>query len=320
MSLKIEEEVQSVTRNQGISVLIPCFQFDVRLLVSDLLRQLESLKIPFEIRVYDDFSKEEFKLINRSIAKSSNVEYVELVFNHGRSKIRNKLAEEAKYPWILFLDCDSALVDDTFIEHYLLYRNDFDVIAGGTIYSEKLPTKEVSLRWKYGRKREQISADTRNKNKYQSLTLNNLLLRRQLFLQIGLDESISTYGHEDSKLGFRLLEKGAVIHHIDNPVLHLGLEPNVEYIKKIEQAVQNFYYLSVVEGYGRETRLYQWYETLSNSFISGIIRKLLTLFRPLIINNLKSSSPVLILSDLLKLQIMLSVSISEKDTKHHAVK
>src|ERR1044071_5613337 len=100
-----------------LSILIPVYNFDVTGLAASL--QASETNIPFEIICLDDGSAPMFKAINKKIAGLENIIYEELPQNIGRSKIRNLLAERAKYEYLLFLDCDSTAVSGRFLSSYV---------------------------------------------------------------------------------------------------------------------------------------------------------------------------------------------------------
>ena len=129
-----------------LSVLVPIYNFDSRKLVSQLVNQCDKQKILFEIICFDDFSIEKFKLINRSMIGHYGVSYIEMPENYGRAKIRNKLAQNARFENLLFLDCDSKIGHKSFIKKYLTHLNAADVIAGGRKYRNTKPkNKKLQL-------------------------------------------------------------------------------------------------------------------------------------------------------------------------------
>lgn len=145
-----------------LSVLIPVYNFDVRNLVHELSLQAENLKIPYEIIVIDDASCDHFREINSVIRNYAGVSYSEEEINLGRSKIRNKLADKAKYKNLLYLDCDSHIDNPYFLKNYLDHFDYKDVIYGGRKYLSHKPCDDrLLLHWLYGVKREQIPAKLR---------------------------------------------------------------------------------------------------------------------------------------------------------------
>src|SRR6185437_6589587 len=194
-----------MTNPTGLSILIPTYNYDIRKLVHQLHEQLVQLGTPTEILCYDDASPDtSFKILNREISKLTNLTYVELKQNLGRAAIRNKLALDAKYNKLLFIDCDSELTSPSFLENYIKQLGNYLALVGGTVYRETNSNPDYSLRWTYGKAREQLAAAERNKAPYESLTLNNFFIDRDTFLAIKLDETIEGYGHEDTKFGYTL--------------------------------------------------------------------------------------------------------------------
>lgn len=80
-----------------LSILIPVYNFDVTTLVQELCKQGRECGKAFEILCFDDGSRKEILDVNKRIGKYEHVSYQLLPYNHGRSKIRNKLASKALY-------------------------------------------------------------------------------------------------------------------------------------------------------------------------------------------------------------------------------
>lgn len=227
-----------------ISVLIPVYQYDVVALVASLSHQFEAHDIVYEILVYDDCSAPGYKTSNRTLPDILHVQYVELEYNIGRSKIRNLLAAKANFENLLFLDCDVSLPDGDFIGRYLNFAAKSYVTVGGICYRPEKPKESAKvLRWKYGHKRETLTAAQRNKRPYASFKTANFFITRSDFFRVKFSEEINGYGHEDTLFGYQLEQAGIPILHIDNPVYHEGLEDASVFIAKSEQAVKNLYLL-----------------------------------------------------------------------------
>jgi len=288
---------------QGISILIPIFNFDIRPLIEKLSKEAEYISIPVEIRCYDDLSTKEFKGLHQNISKNPLIFYQELPENIGRSQIRNKLAKEAKYSTLLFLDSDSTVVVDHFLRNYIAAYKTNSVVAGGTAYAEdKNPL--YSLRYLYGKRREEIPAEKRKSKPYSYLNLNNLFLPKDIYLENQLDESIKTYGHEDTKFAESLRKKNVSVIHIDNPVLHSGLETNQAFLLKSQEAVKNFHKI-IQEGYGHHTRLFKYYTLINKPFLKSLFLFFYKRIEKNIEKNLLSDNPSLFYFDLFKLKLLL---------------
>jgi len=285
-------------------VLIPVYNRDVTVLVSDLLEQAADWGGPVEILCFDDGSAAEFRELNQLLTAWPLVRYHELPHNVGRAAIRNRLATAAQYEWLLLLDNDSLLPDDQFLTRYAAARALAPVLVGGTIYEFQPPADPaLYLRWHYGRAREARLAAVRQPEPHAQLTLNNLLIEAKLFRRFGLDESLTRYGHEDTKFGWRLRAAGIKVRHLDNPVLHDGLEPAADFLRKTHEAVRNLALLYRAEGLGTDTRLLRTARRLRG--LGWLARPVLAALEPGFRRNLLSGQPSLRQLDLLKLSWLL---------------
>lgn len=295
-----------IENKKGLSVLIPVYNYRVNDLVMELINQAQALNIPFEIRCYDDCSTDKSTIkSNTAFCKNlKNTTYLVLPNNLGRSKIRNKLAEDSIFSSILFIDCDSKINNPEYLQNYVIQAFTSDVIFGGTEYARELENPEFSLRWKYGKKREERDALSRNQKPYESITFNNIFIQRDLFLENKLDEKISSYGHEDTKFGYEMKTKNIPISHISNPVEHIGLESNEHYLNKTAEGVKNFYIITS-QNMGTDTKLFRSFNFLKKLALTGLFKGFYSLFSKRIDNNLKSDNPTLLYFDLYKLNLII---------------
>lgn len=291
----------------GLSVLIPVFNNDVRPLVRALLAQAPDWQGPVEIRCLDDGSQEAFRVLNRELAGLPGVVYAELEHNVGRAAIRNQLAAAARYAWLLLLDNDSRLPDHQFLARYRAGRQLAPILAGGTTYESRPPSDDaLHLRWLYGCRREARPAAVRQRAPHGQLTLNNLLIQAHIFRQMGLDESLTRYGHEDTKFGWLLRRAGVAVQHLDNPVLHDGLEAAPVFLQKTHDAVRNLVQLYRAEGLGADTRLLRAALRLQRWGLSEAVRTTFRLRQAQVQRNLLSTRPSLRQLDALKLYWLLN--------------
>ncbi len=265
-----------------LSILIPVYNCFLGKLVNDLHTQCSRLGIEFEIIVFDDCSLENFKIGNATISNQNNVIYKELHQNIGRAKIRNELAEKAKYPYLLFIDCDAEVISDDFIQSYINNCNKNTVICGGISYSPVSPTSNQKLRWEYGRRREMTSAQDRAVHPYKSFTPFNFLVPKILFKKIKFNEDIQSYGHEDTLFGFNLKKKNIQIKHINNPLQHNGLDTNEKFLIKTQDALRNLYKIKLSQEidsteFVKEIKLLRYHKNIKtlklDSLLAGIYNK-----------------------------------------------
>jgi glycosyltransferase involved in cell wall biosynthesis len=294
---------------KGLSILIPIYNYDARRLVLELLEQASELNLPFEIRCYDDGSSADIKKINKELSSRNKIVYIELSENIGRSAIRNKLASDTLYSDLLFLDCDSGIIRKDFLKKYIGFSQKERIIVGGTVYQQE-QDKTHSLRWKYGKAREERSAAKRSLQPFDSITMNNMLISKDIYLANKLDESIRTYGHEDTKFGNILKQKNIRVLHIDNPVQHYGLEENQVFIDKTLDGIKNYYRL-IKEGYAGNSRLHNVYNLVQNLLLRKIFNAFYKIIGSTVYANLLSENPSLLYFDLFRLKAL--IEEKEKD-------
>lgn len=285
-----------------LSVLIPVYNSDVRELVRQLIQQLEKANQPAEIICIDDASQNEWKERNREISGWKFVCYDELEQNTGRSRIRNLLAEKAKYDWLLFMDGDSLVNHDGYIQHYLKYINaPKQLVYGGTEYGPRPSDQKKILHWLYGTERECVNAEKRNQNKFGTFKTNNFMISKWLFMQVRFDETVKGYGHEDTLFAQDLERKGFDILHIENPLMHGGLEENTDFLSKQAHAIDNLVKLYLQHKIGNEIRLVGFYNKMKKLNLLWLVKRLYLKNENKLRQNLLSDHPKLGNLDRLKL-------------------
>jgi glycosyltransferase involved in cell wall biosynthesis len=288
-----------------LSILIPVYNQPVTNIVKELLRQAGLLGIKHQILCYDDASTNREALkINKELSNLKGVSYIILPKNLGRSAIRNLLANDAQYPTLLFLDCDVVIPDTSFLHRYSRYAVSADVICGGHIYNVQPPASQYLLHWYYGTYRESQPADVRRKHPFKSFMFSNVFISKKIFMSIKLDESIKTYGHEDSRFGYELERKNIPVLHIENPVIHIGLDTTDSFLKKTKQGVQNLSRIYKKDGLAAKTSLIKTWRQLSTFKLSSLFCLIYDVAQPLIHKNLFSKKPKLRYLDLYKLRIL----------------
>jgi glycosyltransferase involved in cell wall biosynthesis len=285
-----------------LSILIPVFNYDVREFVIELYRQASACKIVFEIRCYDDGSSGHFLTKNREIEQLDRVVYREMPVNMGRAAIRNLLAKEAKYDYLLFLDNDSIPEYPDFIARYVAMFDPAALLYGGRTYDPRPPEDQnYFFHWYCGRHREVFPLEMRKAKPYQSFQTNNFIVPREIFLSILLDEHLKGYGHEDTQFGHQLMARNIPVIHIDNPLRHLGLEKTDDFIQKTEEAIKNLSFL-IANGYDVSTiKLARYYVMLRKMGLTGIIASMIQFRRKAILKNIHSKNPGLRAFDAYKL-------------------
>ncbi len=291
-----------------LSILIPTYNHSVTKLVDEILLQGKNVDIPFEIIIFDDHSSiDTFKEKNNLALK--NITYRYLPKNVGRSKIRNLLAQEAKYQFLLFLDADVLPKNNTFLADYFNSIDDkTEVMYGGRVH---LPNQNTSLlRWKYGFHKEDKSALERNQKPYISIITNNLLLKKNIFEILAFDEELKTYGHEDTLFSYELKKINASVKHIENPVIHQEIDSNKEFLIKTKGALQNLKLLfkqkKLNSDFVKILKIQQWLKTYRLDYIlSGFYY----IFEPLMRKNLLSKRSSVFIFNIYKLTYFCKINL-----------
>ena len=172
-----------------ISILIPTYNAVCLSLIEKMYKQAIALRIPFEILLADDASCENIRQQNRKMTEWQGCRYLQQEENQGPARIRNYLASEARYPYLLFLDSDVMPVSDSFLEEYLQVARTGRVVCGGFIYPRKSIPANAILRYKYGMAVEEQSAGQRNKEPYNRFISMNFMKCRDAFLKVRFDET-----------------------------------------------------------------------------------------------------------------------------------
>ncbi len=276
-----------------LSILIPVYAEPVTQLVSELVRQGRALEIPFEIIVLDDGSTEAVKIENQPIGEIEEVTYENLPQNLGRSAIRNALGARAKFPYLLFLDCDSHPEREDFLENYVEQLASNTVLVGGTAYAMVAP-KGKELHWLIGSQREVVAADQRARDPHHGFSSFNFVVPNEVFKKIKFDDGISGYGHEDTLYGWSLKKEGVEVRHLENRLLHLGLDDPTIFLEKRKTAIRNLVILQ--KNYAMmDTRLLRTHKRLSRIGLDRILLGLFNFFEKQILRNLHSAKPRLML-------------------------
>ncbi|MGB0789157.1 MAG: glycosyltransferase [Marinirhabdus sp.] len=217
-----------------LSILIPTYNYNIVPLVKRLHAEALLLAVPFEIIARDDASSKSI-VENESISTLVNVSFKKNGTNLGHNATRDRLANEANFGTLLFLDTDVMPAGGNFIKKYL-DNAQADVVCGGITYKGVTPKSDEMLRYTYGVKSEQQPAAARAKRPY-FIMMGNLRVKKNMFLKINtrLDNS---YG-SDVLLSFHLKKENASVVHINNPVNHFGLEPSQRFLEKSLQAVNH---------------------------------------------------------------------------------
>ncbi len=289
-----------------ISILIPCFDYNAYPLVSILEKQALMLKIDFEIICIDDGSFSSKNDLNQKINLLTNSKFIELKKNIGRINNRLLLAEKSQYEWLIFIDVDTLPNEDNFLKNYIDQLNKGTLIIGGCTY-KKPDNENFSLRYKFGKFREEISSDIRNKNPYKYISSCNFMCKRDVLIDVLASINTISYGN-DYIFGSLIKKKEIDIKHIDNPVLIDNIDENQIFIKKTHHALDN-----LISSYNKKIikkhsiSILKAYIILDSLLMKNIFVKITDLFKNLLNRNLHCKDPNLFLFDLYRLNYLCKI-------------
>lgn len=282
-----------------LSILIPTYNYNARALVEALYQRMQRENIDGEIIVGDDASTCETEWY----AEVESLPCVHLIHaqqNMGRAYMCNLLASNAQGTWLLIVDADAAVPEEFSLSRYLDVSDVEAVVCGGLYHPSINPHPEATLRYKYERAADKKrSARERMRHPHRQLSTFNLLVRRDVFMEIRFDERCTEYGYEDALFGIQLGNHGIPILHIDNPLVHTGLDSNAEFLKKTETALHTLQRIAHIMP--RDFGLLAAVHQLQRWHLTWVIRFFYRLFRKPIRANLLSQHPLLPLFQLYKL-------------------
>lgn len=273
-----------------LSILIPTYNYDCFSLAAELHQQATNLGIKFEILVFDDAStNESTALKNKKINTIPGCKYYELEENVGRARIRNLLAEHARYEYLLFLDSDVRVCYDDFLAKYLENRSEEAVVCGTTRFVRRTPEPNRTLRYMYGISGEEKSAASCNKCPHAQFTSISFLLNKNVFTKVRFNEEFVRYGHEDTLFGKELEKQGIPVIHIENPIYHNVPDTNEVFLMKTRHSIQNsLTYKEILESH---VRLLQVYNKVNKYHLGGLVLRLYKLNKTRILSNLMGAHP-----------------------------
>ena len=288
-----------------LSVLIPTYNYDAHALVHAMVRLAKVESIDAEVIVGDDASTSETEWMSE-VEHEEGVRVIHAPTNLGRARIRNFLADAAEGEWLLIVDADAAVPETFSLKKYLEAGAAAPVVCGGLYHPDVNPNPEATLRYKYERNADRYRAATvRSQHPHRKLSTFNLLVRRDVFLTIRFDERCTDYGYEDALFGAQLGVRGIPVAHIDNPLVHMGLESNWVFLAKTETAMHTLHRIGhlMPHDFGILHAVHQ----LQRYHLTGVVRWFYRIFHQPMRANLLSHSPSLLIFKLYKLGFFLSI-------------
>ena len=190
---------------------------------------------------------------------------------------------------------------DTQAERATARRSNAPVIVGGLYHAAACADPTRALRFRYEHEADKSrGAAQRSLKPYMEFSMFNSMIRSDIFLALRFDEQCREYGYEDVLFGLALQRRGIPILHIDNALLHTGLDTNVQFLGKTEAALRT---LAALAPELREcSRVHRLFTRLKRYALAPLLRAAFRLCgKPLRRHLEKSARPSLRLFALYKL-------------------
>lgn len=291
-----------------LSILIPTYNYNTYPLVFELKQQADLLNIPYEILVQDDCGSL-FHVENEKINELENCFFRINETNLGRTHNRTILANNSKYNLLMFLDADVFPETSSFIANYHNEINKLEnkVIFGGYKYGENPPKHSKSLRYYYGKAREEKDATARNKNQYAFVFSGNMLISKKVFLDYNYSKADKLYGL-DIIFSHQLYINNIQANHIQNAIFHNGLEENEVFFNKSLQSVKSRKILfSETKNGGKINSLFRYYLILKKLKLHFIVKILFEWSEKYLKSKIITEKPNLFYFDLYRLGYICSL-------------
>lgn len=290
-----------------LSILLPSYNNYCLPLVKELQRQASAIEgLQYEVVVADDGGTDlSVKKQNADINELPCCRYIIREKNVGRAAIRNFLASQAQYDWLLFLDSDVKIVSEGFLAQYLsaihsLTSSEPTVVDGGiTVCGDRKQMRRNLRFWYEYTSQSAHTADKRSQRPHHHIHTANLLVPRMVMQERGFDERFIRYGYEDVLFGKSLKERNIRVLHVDNPVGLDKFDTNLAFVHKTEEALETLHFFSSeLEGYNgileMANKLHRWH-------LQWIVKLWHRIFYPMEKLNLISRHPSLTIFNLYKL-------------------
>lgn len=268
-------------------------------LLDSLTRQISLRTENIRVMVWDDGSNPPCRDHLMEIQSKYNQKFLTWCLengNHGRSAMRQKILESAEKGWMISIDSD-MLPDPDFIEQAVSSLQKTNVVyAGYHYYQDEPPAEPYFLHWNYGRLRE---VPAQNKDPYTHFSTGIFALHASIAMQLYFDQSIQSYGHEDTLFGLLLQEKGFPVRPTPMKAVHKGLSQSELFIEKQLESVHNLQFvLSKYPDY--QNQLINWSKRINKL---PLFRTLLSSdpFKKFCLRKLRRNPNQLVYLDLLKL-------------------
>lgn len=230
-------------------------------ILKELVRQVSLRNENITIILWDDGSDPPYKDAIHKLKSKFEQPFITwnlLQENTGRTGMRQKILKDNTKGWIVSIDSD-MVPDADFIDQMVSFLQDTGTVyTGYHYYQENAPDTDYLLHWNYGKRRE---VPAKSKDPYAHFSTGIFAMHASLSDNLYFEDSLQTYGHEDTLFGLLLQEKRISIQPSAMKSLHIGLNRNDDFIVKQLEAVQNLQ-LVLAHHPQYKSRLIKWAQRL----------------------------------------------------------
>jgi glycosyltransferase involved in cell wall biosynthesis len=223
-----------------LSVLTPFHRHDP----SALLERVANAPAGVEFILIDDGSASAAllaKIIGAAERVAAPVRVIVWGKNRGRAAARNRLLDEARGEYVLFLDADMIPDSPRFLSIWLgVLSTQRPLVAfGGLSVARAAADADTELHHNLFARSDCALARARALKPAQSTASANLAVRRDFLAANPFDPRFTGWGFEDTDWALTAARRVRILH-IDNPATHAGLDDVRTLMRKSAEAGRNF--------------------------------------------------------------------------------
>lgn len=232
------------TARPRLSVLIPFLRDNPAELIQQLDAEAALLEGRAEVILLDDGTNDASLTQDLKAILDTAVMPIRLISlsqNQGRSIGRNRLAEQARGDYFLFLDSDMKPDRPDFLLAWLavVEARDIQIAFGGFSLLQAPTDARFAVHRAMATKSDCLTASERQFHPEKYVFTSNLLIKRDILSEESFDPAFSGWGWEDVEWAMRVSRRYRV-HHLDIPATHMGLDTVEALARKYEQSAPNF--------------------------------------------------------------------------------
>ncbi len=245
-----------LTEFPTISVVVPCFNVEhvIERCIEALLNQ-DYPQNKLEVIIIDDKSTDDTGKLIEQYQENTKVKIIKHFRNRGLSAARNSGIKASKSDIVGFLDSD-MVVKKSWAKQMVgeLSKNGIVACMGVIKLAESLIPNNLD-KFLYNQTRGVLKHGENKAIRFKWFLFNNTVIKRTAIIEIGLfDESITSYGGEDTDFAIRLWDKHATGLRFSSKAVgeHYHQRP----LSELQEKMKNYgktNYLRLLERYPNHT-------------------------------------------------------------------